>query len=200
MKLLQRFGWLCTALVITSCASMQARLPEIQIPPERISQKGYSLVPLNEKGWLIAARNAHQLVLSKRGKKPDETFAIQAIPFRLPTFKTHEEFVRLFKEDQAKDTDTQRFKKVKHEVTDYPMNGTDCVKSHMVTEDHAAVKRSGKSGHMVLETLMLICAHPKNKNVGINIIYSHRYYPEQRDSGFVEKATSVLNSVEFTDL
>jgi hypothetical protein len=200
MKLLQRFGMLCTALVITSCASMRPQLPEVQIPPERILQKGYSLVPLNEKGWLIAGRNAYQLALVRRGENPDETFAIQAIPFRLSAFKTNEEFVRLIKEGQVKDTDSQRFKLVKHEVTSYPMNETNCVKSYMVTEDRAAVKRSGKSGDMVLEALTLTCAHPKDKNVGVSIIYSQRYYPGQRDSAFFEKATSVLKSVEFTDL
>ena len=200
MKLSQKFGVLCITLVITSCASMQPSLPEVQIPPERISQKGYSLVPLNEKGWLIAGRNAYQLALVKRGENPDETFAIQAIPFRLSAFKTNEDFVRLIKEGQAKDTDSQRFKIVKHEVTSHPANGTSCVKSHMVTEDRAAVKRSGKSGDMVLEALTLTCAHPKDKSVGISIIYSQRYYPEQRDSAFVEKATRVLSSVEFTDL
>jgi len=34
----------------------------------------------------------------------------------------------------------------------------------------------------------------------VNVTYSHRYYPEQGDGAFVEKATSVLDSVEFNDL
>jgi len=200
MKYLQRIVILCTTLVITSCASLRPQMPEVQIPPERISQKGYSLVPLNEKGWLIAGRNAYQIALVKRGESPDETFAIQALPFRLPTFKTHEEFVTIIKEGQAKDTDPQRFKIVKQEVTDYLMKGTDCVKSHMITEDHSAVKISGKSGKMLLEALTLTCAHPKDNNVGISIIYSQRYYPGQRDAAFVEKATRVLDQVELTEL
>jgi hypothetical protein len=139
------------------------------------------------------------LALVKRGENPDETIAIQAIPFRLPVFKTNEEFVRLIKEGQAKDTDPRRFKIVKHEVDVYPKNGVACVKS-VVTEDNAAVKRSGKPGNMVLEALTRTCQHPKEKNVGVSITYSQRYYPEQRDPTFGEKATSVLNSVEFTDL
>ena len=199
MKFLRRLGMLCTALVVTSCTSMQPSFPEVQIPPERISQKGYSLVPLNEKGWLIGGRNSYQLALGKRGENPDETFAIQAILFRWPVFKTNEELVRLINEGQAKDTDPQRFKIIKHEVTAYPKKGTDCVKSHMVSED-AAVKRSGKSGHMIIEALTLTCAHPKDKNLGVNVTYSQRYYPEQRESAFLEKATRVLNSVEFTEL
>jgi hypothetical protein len=200
MKLLRKVGMVCAAWVVASCASMQPRLPEVQLPPERISQKGYSLVPLNEKGWLIVGRNAYQMALAKHGENPDETFAIQAILFRLSAFKTNEEFVRLIKEGQVKDTNPQRFKILEHEVASYPTKGTDCAKSHMMAEDHAAVKRSGKSGDMVLEMLTLTCAHPKNRNVGISVIYSQRYYSDQRDSAFVEKGTSVLNSVEFSDL
>jgi hypothetical protein len=50
---------------------------------------------------------------------------------------------------------------------------------------------------MVLEVLSLTCAHPKAKNLGISVIYSQRYYPGQRDVAFTEKATSILNSIEF---
>lgn len=200
MKLLQRFVMLCIALLITSCASMQPRLIEVQIPPERISQKGYSLVPLNEKGWLIARKNAYQLTIGKRGGNPDETFIIQAISFKLPEFKTSEEFVRFIKEGQLNDTNSKRFTIVKHEVTSDPTKGAECAKSHMVTVDRAAVKRSGMSGDMVLEALTLICAHPKDKSVGIMIGYSQRYYSGQRDATFDEKVTSILNSIEFADL
>lgn len=38
------------------------------------------------------------------------------------------------------------------------MKGTDCARSYMVAEDHAAVKRSGESGEMVLEMLSITCA------------------------------------------
>lgn len=196
----KKIGILSAALLVSSCALMQPRLPEIQTPPDRIVQKGYSFMPLNEKGWLITTRNPYQLALAKRGTNPDETFAIQAIPFRLPTFATQEEFAGIIKEGQAKDTDTQRFKMLKHDVTNYLMSGTDCVKTHATSEDKAAVKRSGKSGYMLLEMLTLVCAHPNNKSVGISISYSHRYYPGQSDPEFVNKATSVLNSVGFSAL
>ena len=89
---------------------------------------------------------------------------------------------------------------IKHDVTAYPEKGPNCAKSHMVAEDHAAVKRSGNTGYMVLEGLTLTCAHPKDNRVGVNVTYSQRYYPEQKESGFLEKALSVLSSVEFSDL
>lgn len=200
MKFLQLVGMLCISLIITSCASTQPQVPEVQIPPKRIMQKGYSLVPLNEAGWIIAGRDEYQLTIVTLGYNTDETYAIQATPFRLPAFKTNEEFVRLVKEGQVKDTDPSRFRTKKHEVAVYPGKRTDCVKSHMVTEDLSAIKSSGRSGGMILEAAALTCAHPKDKSVGISVIFSQRYYPGEGDPAFIDKALSVLNSVEFTDL
>lgn len=187
-------------LAITACAPKQPKLPELQVQPERIVQKGYSLVPLNEKGWIVAGRNQYQLALVKAGVNPDESIAIQAMTFKLSEFKSTEEFVRLIKEGQAKNADPQRFAIKEHEVVAYPKKGSNCAKSHLVTEDNAAVKRSGKSGSMILEALTLSCAHPKNENVVVEITYSHRYYPGQGDAAFIEKATSVIDSAEFSDL
>lgn len=185
---------------ITACAPVQTRFQKIQLPPERIVQKGYSLVPLNEKGWLIIGRNQYQLTLAKEGANTDESIVIQATPFRLPEFKSTEEFVRLIKEGQARDTNSERFDVKRHEVTAYPKKGSDCAKSYLMTRDNAALKRSGRSGSMILEALTLACANPKDRKIGISITYSHRYYPGQGDPEFMEKAMSVLNSIEFGEL
>lgn len=199
MELKRTFGTLCTALALTASATAQTRFPSVPTPPERILQNGYSFLPPNEKGWFIAGRNTTQLALIKSGSSPDESIAIQARPFRLPKFKTGEEFVRLIQDGQAKDIDPQRFNILKNEMSSARMQGTECAKSHMLTEDRAAVKRSGQSGNMILEALALSCAHPSDKNAGISIVYSHRYYPQQGDPSFMEKAELVLNSVEFAE-
>jgi hypothetical protein len=200
MKLLTRLGMLCVFLIITGCASMQpqSQLQEVPTPPGRMLQNGYSFVPLNEKGWLIADWNVFHLTLVKVGKHPDETVAIQALPFRLPAFKTNEELVRLVREGQAKDTDPQRFKIIKNEVVSYPMKVTACARSYFLAEDRAAVKRSTRSGNMILEVSTLTCAHPDDRSVGISIIYSQRYYPGQGDPDFKKKAEEIIKSVEFT--
>ena len=204
MQLSQKLAILCAAFAVASCAPIQPRFPErfpeVQIPPERISQKGFSLVPSNEKGWVITGRSASQLALGKFGQTPEETFLIRATVFKLPPFKTNEELVLLIKELQAKNINPERLKITKHEVVTYPKNETDCVKSHSVIEDHGATKKVGKTGVMVQEALTLTCAHPEDKGIGVNVSYSQRYYPEQRDPVFLEKSTSVLDSVEFTDL
>lgn len=188
------------SLVMAACGSVQHKPQELHVPPERIVQKGYSLMPPNERGWLIAGRNQYQLALVKAGKTPDETIAIQAMPVKLPDFNSTEDLVRLIKEGQAKDTDSKRFATKKSDVVAYPVQGSNCAKAYRVAEDNSAVKRSGKSGNMILEVLTLTCAHPKGKNVGVNVTYSHRHYPDQDVGDFLEKAMSVLDSVEFTEL
>jgi hypothetical protein len=198
MKLLGQFAVLGSVLVLSSCASIQ----EVQIPPERFSQKGFSFMPFNEKGWFIAARNPQRAVLVKRGDNPDETFAIEANAFsgQSPTLESGEEFARLIKEFELNNTNPGRFKVLRHEVSPYAEKGNNCVRSHMAAEDHGVVSRSGKTGPMILEKLTLVCVHPKDNRAGANVAYSQRYYPDQRDPKFLEKGTSVLSSVEFTDL
>ena len=199
MKLLQGMGTLCAALLVASCVATQPRGQEVELPPKRLLQEGFSFVPLNEEGWVINQRKSNLIILGKYGKHPDQTFAISAGLIWLPPFKTTEEFVRLVKEGQAKDTDPQRFKTIKHEVTSYRKNGADCAKSHWVAVDHEPVRRSGQRGDMDAEMLTLVCAHPKDKKIGVNVFYSQRSNSAQGDPAFLEKATTVLNNVELTD-
>jgi len=187
-------------VVLNGCAYSPQHLQELPLPSQQIKQPGYSLLPLNEKGWFVSNRNQYQLALVKRGSHADETFAIQGIASKLPEFTSADDFVRLVKEGQAADTDPQRFKIVEHTVVVDSSNHAQCARSHLVTEDNNAVKRTSTSGSMVLEAATLTCAHPGNKILGISIIYSHRYYPDQADPAFMQKADQVMNGVEFTAL
>lgn len=193
-------GVLGLVLFVVSCVSAPPRYQEVRVPPERIVQKGYSLVPLNEKGWLIGGRNAVQLVLGKRAENPDESFIIESTLVRIGPYKTKDEFVRLVKESQAKDTDPKRFTVKEFDVSAHDGKGTDCAKTYSVSEDNAAARKSGNTGVMILEMLSLSCTHPKDKSIVVHVGYSQRYYPEHQDKAFLEKAMAVLNSLEFTDL
>ncbi|MBI3188257.1 MAG: hypothetical protein HYZ31_10400 [Gammaproteobacteria bacterium] len=199
MNHLKSYGILFTALILTSCALTRPQLPEVNLPPERMLETGYSFVPLNEKGWMIAGRDSHQLALMKSGTHPDETFAVQATPYRLPAFKTSEEFINLLKAGQDKDTNSQRFNILKYEVTADTTKTSFCARTHMMAEDRGVVKGPEKLSMMILEAITLTCAHPKDNSIAINLVYSHRYYPGQSDPAFVDKASIVLNSLEFSD-
>jgi hypothetical protein len=202
MNLSIKLGFLFCSLFVFSCVPMQSRLQEVQVPPARIYQKGYSIVPLNESGWYIGQQNQQELAIGKRGegKNMDETFLVHGILVAIPPYKDSQDFVRIAKDLLSKDADPQRYKMIMNNVTYEKEKGADCARSHVLAEDTAAVKKSGRQGGMMFEILSLTCSHPKNKGVSVNIAYSHRYFPEQKDPKFVEKGTSVLSSIEFDNL
>lgn len=181
---------------LAGCASRPSS-PTIADPTQRFIQSGYSLVPTNENGWILAARSPYQFVLAKEGTQTDETFAIQATLLDLPELIANEKIVEVVRQGQEADTDPTRFIVQKHEVSYAELAGNPCGRSHMLASDNAAVKRSSNSGDMLLEIATLICRHPKNNKIGISVVYSQRYYKGAKTPGFLENANIVLNSVRF---
>ena len=190
-------------LVNPAYAQMATELQDIQVPPGRLFQKGYSLTPLNEKGWKIAERNPYQLTLDKPGGNPAEALMIQALIIRLPPFKSNEEFIQQVKDVQVNNISLMRVSLLKYDLRPYAKKGRHCVRSHVAAEERGAFEKSGNSGtpgkRVMTELVSLICAHPKNKQIGVNVTYAHRYYAGQKeDPVFLEKAEKLIDSVKFT--
>lgn len=196
-KLKWNLATFCCALLLASCISGCTDRSGTLLPPQRIREKGYSLLLPNEPGWVIVARDQYQLALAKGGEGPDETFAIQSRLIQLPTFTSREDLMRYVKEKQTTAADLQRFKVMVFDTIPEQHRGIDCAKSYFVGEDRAAVKRTKRMGSMIFEALSLTCPHPKFETIGVEVVYSHRYYPEQKDTAFNEKAMRIMNSLEF---
>lgn len=180
-------------------AKMEPKSQDVQVPPGRLFQKGFSLIPLNEKGWKITQRNPYQLMLDKPGKNPDEEFVIQALIMKLPPFKSSEDFVQQVKEFQVNGINLTRVALLEYGLNRHMKTGKNCVRSHISAEEPAASGRSsGKAEKMIAEAVSLTCAHPKNKQVGINVTYAYRYYPGKKDPVFLEKAGKLIDSLKFT--
>lgn len=190
-------------LVNPAYAQMATELQDIQVPPGRLFQKGYSLTPLNEKGWKIAQRNPYQLTLDKSGSDRVEALMIQALIIRLPPFRSNEEFIQQVKEVQVNNINLMRVSLLKYDLRPHLKKGRNCVRSHVAAEERGAFEKSGnsvRSGKRVMtELVSLICAHPKNQQIGVNVTYAHRYYAGQKaDPVFLEKAEKLIDSVKFT--
>ena len=216
MKLTGGFGIVCATLVVASCAPTQAAVQELRLPPQRIVQKGYSLMPPDENGWFLGARTPHELALRRSPDSSDQSFVILATSAgHLPPFNTNEEYLQLVNDRRlsfprgsimgyphpaAKDPHQQRFKLLRYEVSADLSPKTECALVHSTAEDTAAVRRSGERGLMILETLERICAHPNDKGVVVLVGYSDRYDPGREDPKFSERAMRLLRSVEFENL
>jgi len=187
---------LTACVVAIGCTSAQPKLQELSSPPERISQKGYSFVPPNEKAWVVIGRSQTRIALAKHGENPDESYAVQGNVVEIGPYETQAEFVQAVKDAEAQDTPSQRFHMSQHEVVSVEKHEAACARSHAVVEDNAAQRKSGSTGPMVLEYLALTCPYPKDKHLAVSVNYSQRYYAGDRDPSFDEKAMSVLNTVE----
>lgn len=182
--------------VIAACAPLPPKM--LPSPPQRIYQNTYSLVPPDEPGWVVAGRRANELNLARGGERPDETFAVQGLLVRLPAISSGEQLAAFVQRLLAQ-ADAQRFKNRRHEVAEDRSRRETCVRSHFVTEDHAAVRKTSTPGPMILEALSLTCIHPKNADWAVMLTYSHRYDPSQNDPALGEKAAGVHATLEFLD-
>lgn len=198
MKRLPVAAILIAATLISSCATTRPAMQEVPLPPQRIAENGYSLVPLDEAGWLILHRDSETLVLGKRGSDPDENIIIRAFAKVLPPLKSDEEFVGFAKSVLIMEGAT-RHKVLSQQTKLVKVKSQSCVRSDTVMEDHGAVKRSSRTDLMILEAFSLLCKHP-NGSTGIVVAYSHRFYQGHKDAESSNKAKKIFDSLEFSNL
>jgi hypothetical protein len=184
-------------LALAACQSMAPKPQELPYPPQRVFQNTYSFMPPVELGWVQLVRTGNELAFARPGRNPDETFAIQGRVFRLPAYGSREEFAEIIRKGLAEQAADPRYRVLKHDMIADPSKETSCLRSHFVAEDTTAVKRTATPGSMVLEVMTRSCAHPKNPNFAVTLVYSHRYYPEHADAKFADKADQLLSSMEF---
>lgn len=185
------------AVVIMGCTPLRPAMKEVPLPPHIILKNGYSLVPLNEPGWLIGYENSEKLVLGRRAANPDETIIIRSFIQTLPLLKSEEEFIGFSKSVLVMEGAT-RHKIVSQKTMPLTIKGQSCARNDTVLEDHAAVKRTSRNENMIIESYALFCKHPNN-SVGILLEYSHRYYAENKDPDSAKKAQELFDSIGFYD-
>ena len=188
------------AIMVFACAEGHAQPLTLPMPPARSIHLGFSLVPLNEPGWLVLADRPEQFALRKTGADPDEGYAVQGSTTSLPLFASPEAFLAEVVKRGTVDSPAGRFKLVAHSAQLVPAMGDMCARTHTVTEDRAPVRQSSRTGPMILEIYAITCAHPGNRAIGVMVGYSERYYPGQRDPRLEKSAEALLASVVLTDL
>lgn len=157
----------------------------------------FKMKPPQELGWVIASRSPTQTVFAKEGNNLDESYAIKVDVFELPNVNSFDEFKSYIMDGQEKDTDLNRFKIVKNEMSKFEEREDYCISYHFVAEDKKAVKRSKNKDMMLLEMIGYTCRHPENKNTGVNFDYSNRYYSGNRDEALNNKAHESFELLQF---
>ncbi|HZP94093.1 MAG TPA: hypothetical protein VFB20_14605 [Burkholderiales bacterium] len=187
-------------LILAGCGGPSLKPGELELPPKRLEQRGFSFLPPNEPGWLIAQRSPQLLALAKPGAMEGDTSTVQAAYLPLPQFDSAQELTRYVKNAREKEAPSPRFHVMLHEISAQSVGGAQCALSHMLVQDREPNSASRTVTAVLIETLALVCPHPKNPSLGIALTYTHRSYPEDQDSGFVERGIAVLGTLRFSDL
>ena len=186
------------ATLSSSCVMHRQAVQDVTLPPQRITQYGYSLVPLDEVGWVIGYRDSERIVLGKRGSDPDENIIIRAFSEVLPPLQSEEEFIGFSKSVLFMEG-ASRHKVISQQTELVRYKSQPCVRTDTVMEDHGAVKRTSRTELMILEAYSLLCKHP-NGSTGILVAYSHRYYQGHKEVESRKKAQKIFDSIEFSSL
>ena len=190
---------LALAVLLGACATGETGKVAVLGAPagERIAKPGYTFVPPAEPGWQAGPAAPSDIALRKPGADPDESYV---------------QFVRMFRNNQAmtvKDLiaeldapyDARRFRPIRIDPSrSYRHRGASCASGHSVVEDQQAATQSRVSGKMIIEMYALVCIHPQDDRVWMQIGYSHRYYPGRPDLKLREQALATFERVDFADL
>jgi len=183
---------LLVALLLAACASKSDK-------PQRFELRGFSIttpaVVKDERPWSVAKRTPDLLVLGKPGEYESEVFIVQAAVIRLPALASPDALMQHVKATQQRELDPKRFRILQHELSVQPVDAESCALSHVEAADRAMASTTGPTANMMLETLTLTCAHPKDRNTGINLTYSHQYFPEHKDPRFMERGNAILQGL-----
>ncbi len=180
------------ALLLAACASKSDK-------PQRFELRGFSFTTPapaeDEKQWGVAKQTPDLLVLGKPGDYDSEIFTVQAALIKLPALASPEALSQHVKALQQRELDPKRFRILRHEISLQPVDGETCALSHVEAADRAMPSTTGQTANMMLETLTLTCAHPKDRTKGISVSYSHRHFPEDKDPQFVARGDVILNGL-----
>ena len=164
------------------------------------SWAGFSIAPPIEKEWIIVKQSPDVTVIGKPGRFAGETFAMQATIIKLPPAESADELVRHVETTQRKDLDPKRYRVFKLEVSQQKIHGQACALSRVEAAERTTSEGTGSPVNIMLETLTLICPHPKDRLRGINMAYSHRYFPEDVDTQFSQDGASLMQTLAFEPL
>lgn len=185
-------GWILCAL-LAACASQPKQ-------PPRIAMQGFSFVLPGEKEWVVATRSPALTALGRAGRFSGQALTIAATVIDLPPAASSVELVRYVEALQRKALDPGRYKVFTLEVSQQVVQGQSCAVSRIEMAERTTTAGTGSPVNMRVETLTLVCPHPKDPSRGINLAYSHRHFPEDLDPQFWQDAAVRVQSLAFEPL
>ncbi len=194
---MKTYAWLAWIL----CALLGACASQPKEPP-RIMMQGFSIATPKEKEptWIVAKQSPEMTVIGKPGRFSGETFTMQASIIKLPSVSSIDELVKHVESTQRKELEPKRYRIFKIDVIQQPIHSQACVLSRVEAAERSTSGSTGSPVNVMLETVTLICPHPKDPLHGINMAYSHRHLPEDSDPQFADEGALFMQTLAFEPL
>jgi hypothetical protein len=206
------YKWLLSLLLIlafggcsTSLTNMMAEklgyapsrpnVTRISLPPQSIVKDSFSLLPLNEDGWIVGGQSNDALLLGARGTVPGETRIITAFVRPLSASITGDDFLAYAKSVKRIDS-PNRLEVLRQDAQKDNSTGKDCVKIHTTLKDSAPQVVTQRADSMMIDSLYWVCKHP-HEDKAIIVEYSDRFYAGNEETDFEEKAEAVFHGLQF---
>lgn len=183
------------ALLTTACAGNKPKSVELPVPAQRLNFDSYSFVPPEEKEWFVAERGPDFIVLAKAGKYIGQTLTIQSARVTMPPTPATLLLVNHVRSSELKALPPPRFRIRAHEVVPTTIDGATCVMSQVEAEDREPTATTGPIVALLMESFSLTCRDTARAGSGVQLSYTHRSFPEDRDSGLRPRAEAVLSSL-----
>ncbi len=170
--------------------------------PPRIMMQGFSIAAPKEKEptWIVARQGPDLTVIGKPGRFSGETFTMQATVTKLSAFASADELLRHVESAQRKELETKRYRLFKFEVKPQKIHEQTCALSRVEVAERTTADGAGSPVNVMMESLTLVCPHPKEPTRGFSMVYSHRHFPEDVDPQFADDAALLMGNLAFEPL
>ena len=159
-----------------------------------------SLPKEKEPTWFLARQTPTMTIIGKPGRFSGESFTMQATVIKLPALNSPADLIRHVESTERKELDPKRYRIFKVDVTPQKVREQTCAFSRVEAAEKTTGDVTGSPVNLMLESLTLVCPHPKDPLLGIDMAYTHRHFPEDTDPSFADEAATLMQTLDFEPL
>lgn len=199
----------CSVLMIAGCASVSApqMVSDSTMPLKR---NGFTLLPPDGKGWMIAPSGPYGAGFGKTIFNPDGSRATLTIQVWAGRFTDRNFDLRSDKglreatEYTVSGGDPRRFKVIETKYSPvFQDQNTDCIKYEAVAEEHNNTLAWNQGQSLLMTFNGVVCRHPNSPDYIVTTLFSERRPQGQAslmDEQLRKEAEHSLSSIRFTPL
>ena len=166
---------------------------------DRITTKYVSVLKQPGYDWDID-KDKTKVGFVKFNKKTVESHFIVIVPYGDKKYGSFEELDKDAKKNIEKEFGS-RYELIEFEREDYKVDNVKCSQYYYLVKDLKVPKRMKKFDFMYVENISTFCLHPHQKNIAINIFYSHRwrYTRDPIHEEYRKQANEFLEQIQFVE-